>query len=256
MSGAGQLRRVAGGSLRRGVSRLGFELVRPEPSPYPPDVAAIIERAAPYSMTPAARLHAVHASTRHIVDQDIGGAFVECGLWRGGSLMAAALTLIDAGATDRHLYGYDAFLGMPEPGDADLDRHGRPIREQWLKLRRPDGSSDWCRSDRAEVEATLRSTGYPPDRIHVVDGLVEDTLPDHAPDRIAWLRLDTDWYASTLHELEHLIPRMAPGGVLIIDDYGCWTGAQRAVDEYLGKHHPSLFLVPVDAEARLAVLPP
>ena len=82
----------------------------------------------------------------------------------------------------------------------------------------------------------LHGTGYPPERIHFVRGPVEETLPAGAPDEIALLRLDTDWYESTRHELEHLYPRLAAGGVLLVDDYGHWEGARKAVDEYFADH--------------------
>ena len=82
------------------------------------------------------------------------------------------------------------------------------------------------------MRATVLSTGYPAERVHLVRGPVEETIPGAAPDALALLRLDTDWYASTRHELEHLYPRLATGGVLIVDDYGHWEGARRAVDEY------------------------
>ena len=81
----------------------------------------------------------------------------------------------------------------------------------------------------------MASTGYPPDRVRYVKGPVERTIPDRLPGGpIALLRLDTDWYESTRHELLHLFPLLSPGGVLIIDDYGHWSGARKAVDEYLG----------------------
>ncbi len=79
--------------------------------------------------------------------------------------------------------------------------------------------------------------------------------PGQAPDRIAILRLDTDWYASTKHELEHLYERLSPGGVLILDDYGDWDGARKATDEFLTKTGEPLFLVPM-ASGRVAIKPP
>ena len=84
-------------------------------------------------------------------------------------------------------------------------------------------------------------------------GRVEETIPAHAPERIAVLRLDTDWYESTRHELEHLYPRLAVGGLVIIDDYGHWEGARRAVDEYLAATGAQLFLTRIDYTGRLAV---
>jgi hypothetical protein len=107
----------------------------------------------------------------------------------------------------------------------------------------------------ADVQANLRSTGYPPERIHYVVGKVEDTLPQAAPERIAILRLDTDWYESTRHELEHLYPRLTAGGVLIIDDYGHWAGARRAVDEFLARTESAILLNRIDYTGRIGVKP-
>ena len=81
---------------------------------------------------------------------------------------------------------------------------------------------------------------YPAERVHFVKGKVEDTIPG-APERIAILRLDTDWYESTRHELEHLYPG-SPGGVLLLDDYGYWEGAREAVDEFLDQTGERLLL--------------
>ena len=83
------------------------------------------------------------------------------------------------------------------------------------------------------VRLLILGTGYPESHIHFVKGRVEDTLPEASPHSIALLRLDTDWYESTWHELVHLYPRVSNGGVLIIDDYGHWDGSRAAVDRYL-----------------------
>ena len=97
-------------------------------------------------------------------------------------------------------------------------------------------------------------TGYPEERVHFHPGKVEDTIPGRAPERIALLRLDTDWYESTRHELEHLYARVPSGGVLIIDDYATWQGARKAVDEFLERAGERLLLVPI-AAGRIAVKP-
>jgi O-methyltransferase len=86
--------------------------------------------------------------------------------------------------------------------------------------------------------------------------MVEDTLPDQAPERIALLRLDTDWYASTKHELEQLYPRLAEGGVLIVDDYGHYEGARRAVDEYFRAAGEPVLLNRIDFSGRLVIKQP
>jgi O-methyltransferase len=102
------------------------------------------------------------------------------------------------------------------------------------------------------VRATLLETGYPAERLHLHRGPVEETLPRQSPGPLALLRLDTDWYKSTLHELEHLYPLLAGGGILIIDDYGHWQGARRAVDEYFADS-PPLLLNRIDYTGRIAV---
>lgn len=86
--------------------------------------------------------------------------------------------------------------------------------------------------------------------MHCVEGLVQDTLPGRAPDRIAILRLDTDLYNSTRHELEHLYPRLSPGGVLIVDDYGKFSGATRAVDEYFERVNEPILLNRIDTQGQ------
>jgi hypothetical protein len=115
------------------------------------------------------------------------------------------------------------------------------------------GGSNWTRAPLEDVKTGVLSVGYPADRIHFVVGKVEDTLPSQAPEQVALLRLDTDWYESTKHELIHLYPRLAQGGVLIIDDYGSWSGAQRATDEFLAESGARLLLVRSDAAVRYAV---
>jgi hypothetical protein len=106
-----------------------------------------------------------------------------------------------------------------------------------------------------EVVGNLASTGYPVERSYFIKGLVEETVPDQAPARIALLRLDTDWYRSTLHELDHLFHRISPGGVLIVDDYGHWRGAKEAVDEFFSGSGVHLLLNRIDYTGRIAVVP-
>jgi hypothetical protein len=102
-----------------------------------------------------------------------------------------------------------------------------------------------------EVFRTIRSTGYDMGRVVMVKGRVEHTIPGQVPDQIAVLRLDTDWHHSTRHELEHLYPRLVAGGVLIVDDYGHFQGARRAVDEYFAE--TPVFLSRLDYTGRLAI---
>ena len=217
----------------------------------------IIERALPYTMTGVPRLHALVGAVRYCVRRGVAGALAECGVWRGGSVLAMALTLVELGETGRELYLYDTFDGMTAPSEHDVSDFDAPALQTWARAERR-GERPWGDVLGAEgfdenaVRQLLTSAGYPAERVHVVAGAVEETLPQHAPDALALLRIDTDWYESTRHELEHLYPRLADGGVLIVDDYGHWKGARRAVDEYFSSR-PALLLSPIDYTGRIAV---
>jgi O-methyltransferase len=105
------------------------------------------------------------------------------------------------------------------------------------------------------VKETIERTGYPSSLLIYVKGLIEETVPAEAPERIALLRLDTNFYASTRHELEHLYPRLSTGGVLILDDYGGQVGSRRATDEYFAKLNPRVLLMRIDENVRALVKP-
>jgi hypothetical protein len=220
----------------------------------------IVRAALPYTMTGVPRLQALVDAVRHCAGTGLQGAFVECGVWRGGSVLAMILTLQDLGVDDRELHLFDTFEGMTEPTEHDTSPFDGAALDQWHDAR-ARGERPWeavfgpeAFSEEA-VRATLLATGYPSERLHVVPGPVEQTLPAHDTGDIALLRLDTDWYESTRHELEHLYPRLVRGGVLIVDDYGHWEGARRAVDEFFAEHGPPPLLHRVDYTARVAVKP-
>jgi O-methyltransferase len=213
----------------------------------------LYRRVGPYTMTTPPRIYALVRAVEYVAAREIPGAIVECGVWRGGSMMAAALTLLRLGATDRELYLYDTFAGMPPPSEADTTRSGEHAAD--LLAHEDQDSHLWAIASLADVRDAVLGVGYPEERIRFVEGRVENTLPADAPEEIAVLRLDTDWYESTKHELVHLYPRLAPGGVLILDDYGHWQGARRAVDEYLAESGVSLLLNRIDGTARIAVKP-
>lgn len=217
---------------------------------------ATVRTVEPYTMTSPERIVALCDAVRYVCRHGIDGAIVECGVWRGGLMMAAARTLLALGVTDRDLFLYDTFAGMTAPTDVDVDRRGRPARRWMTRYGTTSrGDSRWCNASLDDVRGNLTSVGYPMDRCTFVQGPVEETIPATVPDRIAILRLDTDWYESTAHELEHLFPLIAPGGVLIIDDYGHWQGARRAVDEYLDQHGLAMLLHRTDETGRVAVVP-
>jgi hypothetical protein len=208
-------------------------------------------------MTGIPRLVALLDAVRYCVTRGVPGDFAECGVWRGGSVLAMLLALKELGVHDRDVHLFDTFAGMTEPTEHDTSPLAPPALETWRQAadreERPWSEVFGPESfNEAQVRRTVLESGYPAERIHFVKGDVAETLPAHAPDSLALLRLDTDWYESTRHELEHLYPRLADGGVLIIDDYGHWEGARRAVDEYLAERE-SILLHRVDYTCRVAI---
>lgn len=211
-----------------------------------------VERAQPYTMTSPERLAALCMAVEYVVANEIPGSFVECGVWRGGSSMAAAWTYCRLQRNDVDLFLFDTFEGMSEPGKEDIDAtSARPAEE--LLANSSLGAEVWAYAPIWDVMQNLERTGYPSHKIHFVKGKVEDTVPAQAPEQIAILRLDTDWYESTKHELIHLFPRLSRNGILIIDDYGAWTGARKAVDEYFSERGIKPYLSRIDFTGRIYV---
>lgn len=224
------------------------------PTDFTDEDAELVRRVRPYTMTSHARMYAMLRAVDHVVRHSIAGSIAECGVWRGGSMMLAALRLIQHGA-ERELYLYDTFDGMTRPEAVDVGEGGLDAGKLFDRTQNSGGGSDWCRATVEDVRAAMASTGYNPDRYHLIKGTVEETLPAQAPERLALLRLDTDWYESTKHELQHLYPRLSSGGVLIIDDYGYWKGARKATDEFTDALAEPVFLHRIDSSARLIIKP-
>lgn len=204
-----------------------------------------------FTLTSDERMYALHTAVQHIIDANIPGDLVECGVWRGGSCMNMALTSLQRGRQDRLIYLFDTYEGMAAPEAIDVDLLGRTATE--LLTSPTESESTKCFAPLAIVQENMRSTGYPMEKVRLVKGLVETTIPSLAPQQIALLRLDTDWYASTRHELEHLYPRLATGGILIIDDYGHWRGSKKATDEYFAGFDAKVFMHRIDYTGRLIV---
>ena len=222
------------------------------PKDYDDDAVRTITHVKPWTMTSPEKLNALILAVRHVVKHQVPGDVVECGVWRGGSMQATARTLMEAGDTSRHLYLFDTFEGMPPPTVEDLRQDGRSAADLLAASEKTSGV--WAVATLEDVRAGMGRIGYPDDKVHFVTGLVEETVPDQAPEQIAVLRLDTDWYASTKHELQTLYPRLVSGGVLLIDDYGWWQGSRKAVDEFLEESGERLLLLRM-AEGRIAVKP-
>jgi O-methyltransferase len=248
-------------AVKRALNRRRLDVVRHFPNEHDPafpadmepDVVQLLAKAAPFTMTTKARPYALHQAVAYVTANAVPGAMVECGVWRGGSMLLVADTLVSMGVTDRELYLFDTYTGMPAPGDEDIAVSGES-GDAWIE--RGDGEEgrvQRCEAGLDEVRATMAASSYPARCVHLVAGMVEDTIPQSAPREIALLRLDTDWYASTKHELEHLFDRLVPGGVLIVDDYGWWKGSRQAVDEFFAQRGMRPLLQRIDYSGRMMI---
>lgn len=208
------------------------------------------KRVESFTMTGMERGYGLYQAVRYLEERNIPGDFVECGVWKGGSCMLMMGALQELGAAARTIRLYDTFTGMPEPGDEDIIAwNRRPVKEKW----QTHALDSWA-VGLDEVRANLGLMNYPAEQILTIPGDVAETLAADRPEGIALLRLDTDWYASTLLELELLYPLLSPGGVLIIDDYGHFEGARRAVDEYFSRPEvPGILLSRLDYTGRMGI---
>lgn len=194
--------------------------------PYSQAELDLYQRVEPYTMVNGRGTIFTHRVVRYIDENCIPGDIVECGVYRGGQIMCAALTC----SQPRHFWLYDTFTGMSDPGPHDI-RKGHHATEL-TKWRKHTVNRNWCRADIDVVEENVSSV-LARDRFTLVQGDVGETLRVGPwPDQIAFLRLDTDWYESTRAELEVLYPRVSAGGMVVFDDYHSWDGARKAVDEY------------------------
>jgi hypothetical protein len=238
----------------RGLFRkLGYDIVRFQQLDFTEEEHEIIRAVKPYTMTSTESVYALIQAVKYVVRHGIQGDIVECGTWKGGSVMAVARTLMQLDRMDRDLWLFDTFEGMTAPGTTDVTLRGEAAVETFQQRRSSESSSDWCMAPIDEVRRAVFSTGYDRERIHFVKGRVEETIPAHAPQRIALLRMDTDWYESTRHEFEHLYPRLSSGGVLILDDYGYWLGVKKAADEYFERNDVKILLNRIDYSARIGI---
>ena len=241
------------------INSLGYELVKRKhyhiTTDMEQDFLGFYDQCRPYTMTSVERMYSVYKAVEYLNKNKINGDIVECGVWKGGSSMMAAMTLSHFDDTGRFVYMYDTYEGMSKPGEFDKNLSHKDASQEYQETLMDDGISGWCYSAFDEVKTNMARTGYPQDKIFLIKGKVEDTIPGKIPVNIALLRLDTDWYESTLHNLEHLFPRLVPGGILILDDYGHWLGARKAADEYFAKAGIYPFLSRIDYTGRIYFKP-
>jgi len=239
--------KVAKKSINKGLNRFGFQLERftPRGEIFTAMEASeideqIYKRVQPFTMSNPDPIYSLITATRYIIENGIEGDFVECGTWSGGCSMAIALTLRELGETRRNIWIYDTFAGMTKPGEIDVT-YGDKVMQAlpyWQEKNGSSSGSDWANISLDQVKTNLVSTNYPMDKIKFIEGNVLETLDDAGPNKIALLRLDTDWYDSTKKEMVVLYPKLSLGGVCIVDDYGAWAGSKQAVDEFMSENLP------------------
>jgi O-methyltransferase len=203
------------------------------------------------SMASRERLFATVLSCRHALDHAVPGDFVECGVWRGGNALIAA-DVFARRVAERKVWLFDTFAGMTAPTEMDFDNATGSRAKARFEREQKDAHNAWCFASLEDVENNFRNANLLTPQVRFVKGDVLKTLGgSDLPQAISVLRLDTDWYESTKKELEVLWPRLSPGGILMVDDYGHWGGAKQAVDEFFAGRRP--FFSYIDYTGRLAV---
>lgn len=241
--------------IQKILARYGYKII--EDVSIEPDqdkrFKELFRKYSPYTLSSIERIFSLYKAIQYIVSARIPGDFVECGVWKGGNCMIMADLLLSLEEKNRKIYLYDTFTGMPKPTKYDFNYTNTSYSlKTWKKGIRKD-HNEMSFAPIEEVQKNMQMTGYPQKNIIFVKGKVEDTIPDIMPRNIALLRLDTDWYESTKHEMKFLFPKLSKRGVLIIDDYGHWAGAKKAVDEYLKNNKITILLNRVDYTCRTGI---
>lgn len=173
----------------------------------------------------------------YVIDCKIDGVLVECGV-QGGRIEKIWIDKLKQRNEERDIYMYDTFTGLTVPSEKDVGinneyQTAEQVLDVWIQ-HNSNGVNTWCYAPIEKVVNELLQTNYPFNKLHFIKGDVRKTLLDkkNIPDKIAILRLDTDWYDSTKVELETMWDNLVWGGVLILDDYYYWKGQQDAVDEF------------------------
>ena len=209
----------------------------------------LINKCLQYSMTNFERMWSLIQSFHHVRQESLVGDFVECGVWKGGNIILLK-KLIEKFNMKKNIYGFDTFEGMVEPSFYDVNYNNKSAKKMFDEHKKNEIGFAMCSLD--DVKRNIKKNTKT-DNIFLIKGKVEDTLKNKKklPKKISILRLDTDFYESTKIELEILFPRLVKGGVLIIDDYGFWKGAKKAVDEYFCDYRQ--FMHYVDHSCRLLI---
>lgn len=207
-----------------------------------------------YTMTNIPRLVNTLKSCKYVVENNIKGDFVECGVWRGGNGILAK-RIFEQLDSNRKVWMFDTFAGMTAPTEHDVEVKTKIEARQIFYDNQKDNYNEWCYASLEDVKNNILKSNLKLDGFKLIKGDVTETLTinENIPSEVSILRLDTDWYESTKFELEKLYPKISIGGVLIIDDYGHWEGARKAVDEYFLKNRYKPLFNVTDKSSRSAI---
>jgi len=164
-------------------------------------------------------------SVEHIIQNKIDGDLIEIGVYKGVMIVAMIAKLLQYGITDKVIHLYDTFSGMTEPSDIDIDPSNISAYSKMNEI--------LCKSPLEEVTNNINLLPYPKDNIIYHVGDIRKCDLQTIPKEIAFLRLDTDFYDSTLFELRYFEPNVVNNGVITLDDYNWWNGCTQATNEYL-----------------------
>lgn len=214
----------------------------------------IIKKVKPYTMTSTERLYQLIHCVKYIIENKISGDFVECGVWRGGSVLTIIETLKLLNVADRKVHLFDTF------SSADILSTKSAVSEDEPFIGSKDDTLQYIAKQNIDLSVNLddvkkimRETDYPLNNIIFHVGRVEDTIPESSINSISLLRLDTDWYDSTKLQLNSLYDKVLANGIVIFDDYGFWKGHKKAADEFLTERGIQPLLFRNDYSCRLFI---
>lgn len=206
----------------------------------------LIGKVRPYTMVGYLRLSKIFELTLKLNKENIAGDFVECGVWNGGS--GGIISFVaQNGLIKRDVWLFDSFEGLPEPTLEDGELAASYIEGP------PTGrlkSIGHCVGSELKVkELFFNKLKLDSSRIHIIKGWFQNTIYKSKDNigKIAFLHLDSDWYKSTRICLKNLYPKVVKGGYIILDDYGCWKGCKKAIDEFMEKNNIKANLTKIDS---------
>lgn len=185
-------------------------------------------------------LYTTFVCVNYLIKNKIKGDIIESGVANGRQVCLALEVLKYYQEVDFKIFLYDTFQGMVQPGKYDYkiwEKDNVKSIKKYEESLNENKTSSWQNYSLEQVKENISKTEYPADKIKFVVGNVINTIPKNIHENISLLRLDTDFYDSTKVELEYLFPKVVKGGIIILDDYGGFTGVKKATDEYLKKNH-------------------